>query len=97
MTVASEGWYRDPYGRHEDRWFSAGRPTSLVRDDNHESRDEPPPYDPPTAPEPIPEPVGDNTDLLRADKETRKDQNITPREIAQQLIDRSGEMGIGFY
>ncbi len=41
-TVVAEGWYRDPYERHMDRWFSAGQPTALVRDDHIESRDEPP-------------------------------------------------------
>jgi hypothetical protein len=38
----AEGWYKDPYGEHEARWFSAGTPTSLVRDGRVESRDEPP-------------------------------------------------------
>lgn len=37
-----QGWYRDPYGSHDDRWFSGGRPTSLVRDQGAESYDEPP-------------------------------------------------------
>jgi hypothetical protein len=106
MDPAPEGWYRDPYDPHEDRWFSAGRPTSLVRDDHHESRDEPPPFEPPTAPEPIPEVVGDGSDLLRADEETRVareadeeadlDQAVDPHEIAREAVDRSGEMGIGF-
>jgi hypothetical protein len=27
-----EGWYLDPYGIHEQRWMSGGRPTRLVRD-----------------------------------------------------------------
>jgi hypothetical protein len=27
-----EGWYSDPYDRHEARWISQGSPTSLVRD-----------------------------------------------------------------
>jgi hypothetical protein len=40
--VAAEGWYRDPYGVHEDRWFSDGRPTKLVRDGGVEASDEPP-------------------------------------------------------
>jgi hypothetical protein len=31
-SSVAEGWYRDPYGIHQDRWFSAGTPTSLVRD-----------------------------------------------------------------
>lgn len=27
-----EGWYTDPYQRHEERWISKGIPTRLVRD-----------------------------------------------------------------
>jgi hypothetical protein len=27
-----EGWYSDPYDRHEARWISQGSPSSLVRD-----------------------------------------------------------------
>ena len=37
-----EGWYLDPYGIHEQRWMSVGRPTSLVRDSGTESHDGPP-------------------------------------------------------
>ena len=33
------GWYDDPTGRHELRWFSVGSPTELVRDAGIESRD----------------------------------------------------------
>ena len=44
-----EGWYVDPFGRHEARWMSDGRPTALVRDDRVESQD-PPPDDPMTEP-----------------------------------------------
>ena len=44
-----EGWYKDPYRRHTDRWFSNGTATSLVRDGQSVSRDEPPsePFDSP--------------------------------------------------
>jgi hypothetical protein len=38
----AEGWYRDPYGVHEDRWMSQGVPTMLVRDNGRESDDPPP-------------------------------------------------------
>ena len=38
----AEGWYRDPYGIHEDRWMSQGVPTALVRDSGRESQDPPP-------------------------------------------------------
>lgn len=36
-----EGWYKDPYGRHENRWFSNGRATDLVSNAGHTSHDEP--------------------------------------------------------
>jgi hypothetical protein len=36
------GWYRDPYGVHEDRYFSQGFPTKLVRDHGVETYDPPP-------------------------------------------------------
>ena len=39
--VAS-GWFKDPYGRHEARWMSAGTPTSLVRNGDVEQTDPPP-------------------------------------------------------
>lgn len=44
----AQGWYVDPYRQHEDRYFSAGQPTKLVRDGGQESYQEPPaqPYDP---------------------------------------------------
>jgi hypothetical protein len=37
-----QGWHADPFGLHEIRYFSAGRPTKLVRDGRVESYDEPP-------------------------------------------------------
>src|SRR5262249_5186780 len=37
-----QGWFEDPFRLHEARYFSAGRPTKLVRDGNVESYDEPP-------------------------------------------------------
>ena len=38
----AEGWFGDPYGRHEARWMSGGVPTALVRDGNVEGSDPPP-------------------------------------------------------
>jgi hypothetical protein len=38
-----QGWYADPFGLHEYRYFSAGVPTRLVRDGSVESYDELPP------------------------------------------------------
>jgi len=34
-----QGWYRDPWRRHEARYFSDGQPTFLVRDGDSEGRD----------------------------------------------------------
>ena len=64
-----EGWYTDPFGRHEARWFSAGSPTKLVRDGTTEGED-PPPDDPYRL---QPEPFGklgrsNGSDLRRADE-----------------------------
>ena len=41
-TTQAEGWYRDPFAIHEDRWMSQGRPTKLVRDGGAEAYDPPP-------------------------------------------------------
>lgn len=45
-----EGWYTDPYERHEARWMSAGRHTKLVRDGKVESYDAPPDEEPSAVP-----------------------------------------------
>jgi hypothetical protein len=37
-----QGWSADPFGLHEERYFSAGRPTKLVRDGKVESYEDPP-------------------------------------------------------
>jgi hypothetical protein len=37
-----QGWHADPFGLHEQRYFSVGRPTKLVRDGWVEAYDEPP-------------------------------------------------------
>lgn len=37
-----QGWFVDPFGEHEQRWFSQGSPTALVRDGRAESQDPPP-------------------------------------------------------
>jgi hypothetical protein len=38
----AQGWYVDPFGRHELRWFSEGAPTALVRDGGTDGEDPPP-------------------------------------------------------
>jgi hypothetical protein len=34
-----EGWFTDPFGRHEARWMSGNTPTDLVRDGRMEGHD----------------------------------------------------------
>jgi hypothetical protein len=78
-AVTAEGWYVDPYGAHERRWFSDGTPTSLVCDQGATSRDEPPDYPPPV---PLVEivPVDSGADdLIRADELERVDSDPQPR------------------
>jgi hypothetical protein len=36
-------WYKDPFGLHDARWFTDGRPTALVCDGSEVLRDRPPP------------------------------------------------------
>ena len=37
-----QGWFVDPFGLHDQRWFSQGTATPLVRDGKYESQDPPP-------------------------------------------------------
>jgi hypothetical protein len=67
-----EGWFTDPFERHEARWFSAGTPTSLVRDGGIEGNDEPPDEPPSGVAERIAPPGGSDS-LRRADDAERED------------------------
>jgi len=66
--AAAEGWYRDPYHRHDQCWLSKGTPTALVRDAGVEAED-PPPAVPAVEPlvraDPGRTPPGDGDDLRR--------------------------------
>jgi len=78
-----EGWYTDPYGRHEARWMSDGKPTRLVRDGRLTSVDEP---EGPAlhTPEPIEHPeASSGDDLLRADADQAEvfDQEKATRAV----------------
>jgi hypothetical protein len=64
-TELAEGWYEDPYRVHEYRWFSVGKPSSLVRDGLTESNDLPP--DEPYAGVLVPESGGANSGATGAD------------------------------
>ena len=72
-TTAALGWYRDPYRRHEDRYFSEGKPTKLVRDGRRESFDPPPDLPLPGPPVPVAShaPPSSGADLRRADDAER--------------------------
>lgn len=61
--MREQGWYTDPYGRHERRWFSDGHPTRLVGDQGVDA-DDPPPRTPYARP---PAPVPDSAGLTDAD------------------------------
>ncbi|MFI5912421.1 hypothetical protein [Dactylosporangium sp. NPDC051541] len=87
--MRAEGWYQDPFESHEARWFSAGRPTNLVRDQGVDSYDAPPApeWTGPLTPVDTPTPVN-GEDLKRADEPVR--------ERGVPGLDGSGAMGIGF-
>jgi hypothetical protein len=74
-----EGWYTDPFDQHEARWFSAGVPTSLVRDAGTESHDAPPDGLPRHRPERIVS--ADSTDTLRRADDAQREE-IDGRDIA---------------
>jgi hypothetical protein len=80
-----EGWFTDPFGRHEARWMSNGTPSKLVRDQGVESYDEPPDEAPTRTPERIAEKVDapGGADLLRVDEPGELDDlsSIARREV----------------
>ena len=66
---SKEGWYTDPFGRHEARWMSDGMPTRLVRDGGVEGNDDPPDEPPSREPVRIEDPdASGRSDLRRADE-----------------------------
>ena len=69
--MREEGWYTDPYGLHERRWFSDGIPTKLVSDDGITLND-PPPNTPYVTP---PEPVADSGGLVD-ENSTHEDSGV---------------------
>lgn len=92
--MEAEGWYKDPFGLHEARWFSDGRPTALVRDGGAEATD-PPPDTPLTGP-PVPvdvTPGTDGEDLRRADEAERSDQIFDPNATAEGAWEAFGQSG----
>ncbi|MGO8869931.1 MAG: hypothetical protein ACLQPH_00750 [Acidimicrobiales bacterium] len=92
--MQAEGWYKDPFGLHEARWFSVGAPTALVRDGASESTDPPP--DTPLAgpPEPLDAtPDHDGSDLRRADEAEKGDGIFDPNASAEGAWEAFGQSG----
>jgi hypothetical protein len=90
--TAAEGWYRDPYALHEDRWMSQGQPTKLVRDDGIECYDPPP--DLPLPDVLVPVTAGTSassgdSDLRRSDDAGQEDPYSTKR-AGQAVLDALG-------
>jgi len=86
VAEREEGWYTDPFGRHEARWMSDGTPTKLVRDDGVESYDDPPDEEPSLTPTMVQdEQLADGQDLLRAGGSGTGGESLTERmsEAAQ--------------
>jgi hypothetical protein len=71
--VDEEGWFLDPFHVHEARWFSAGVPTSLVRDGGQDARDDPPAATYVGNLTPVPEAPVEATDDRRADDAERQE------------------------
>jgi hypothetical protein len=81
-TAPAEGWYRDPYAIHEDRWMSQGQPTKLVRDAGTESYDPPPDLPLPEVLVPATADTGassGDSDLRRADEASQAGPSPTTR------------------
>jgi hypothetical protein len=94
--MRAEGWYRDPFELHTDRWFSDGRPTVLVRDGEQESNDPPPAadYAGPLTEGAVDVPT-DSSDLLRADDPSSKPFDVG--DGADAVIDRAISINSGLF
>ena len=90
----AEGWYKDPYHRHEDRWISDGKPTALVRDAGVEAHDPPPATDFTGELEPVAEQAAsDGDDLRRAGEEDADNAIFDPGAAVSGVFDVFGESG----
>jgi hypothetical protein len=93
-TARAQGWYRDPYCIHQDRYFSAGTATKLVRDGGREAYDAPPDRPPPggdlvPADEPGEE-TQDGTSMRRADDASTEPYDpVVARRAALDVFERS--------
>jgi len=83
-----EGWYTDPYGLHDARWMSQGRPTGLVRDGDIEATEEVPDGPPTSTPQRI---SALDSDGLSTSDVIREATGKTPsyQDAAEESIDSS--------
>jgi hypothetical protein len=84
-AMQAEGWYVDPFGSHEARWFSDGAPTALVRDGGEESYEAPPSTTYEGTLTPVDEDVDGNADdLLRSDS---AEKPFDPHDGVRAVLD----------
>lgn len=92
MDPFLEGWYTDPYARHEARWMSQGKPTALVRDGKVEGHDPAP--DGPFKVSPVRVEghanASNGADLRRAD-DAERGPTYDPQSAARRAWEVSGE------
>jgi hypothetical protein len=98
VTTTTWGWFRDPFQVHEDRYFSEGSPTKLVRDAGHESFDPPPNLPLPGPPVPVPMHADQSSgggDMRRADDAEREApyDRRAARDKATSAVIRYGSTG----
>jgi hypothetical protein len=88
-TVQTEGWYRDPFDIHADRWISDGRPTALVRDGAVESHDPPPEvaFSGPLVESALSESESANGDDLRRADDAENADVYDPKRARQAALD----------
>ena len=85
--MKEEGWYTDPFARHEARWMSDGKPSKLVRDNGVESQDPPPDEAYTHDPQPVESAeLGSPDDMRRADS-AEAGGSFDPSKAAQAAWD----------
>jgi len=87
--VHHEGWFKDPYQVHEERWYSYGEPTKLVRDAGAESYDPPPVSVEPSGPlvRLLVESESNGADDLRRADDAQQSDSYDPKKANQTAFD----------
>ena len=88
--MEAEGWYVDPYRRHQARWFSNGTPTDLVSDSGTESSDPPPDTPYRGSLQPIGHSGGAGDDFAHCGKEDRERRGDEGIESVWDVFVESG-------